>query len=403
MNLAYRKEKPLFVIALVLSLVFWLALLVATFGIALLWLLLFFIVYLFAQSGFISHIRGNAVRLSEQQYPEIYQIYNQCCEKLGFKTPPDIYLLNGNGILNALATRFLGRNFVILFSDVVDALQRKPDAMKFYLGHELGHIKRNHLLWAPVIFPALLLPLLGAAYSRACEYTCDMHGQACCGDPKDALSGVAVLASGHEVWNKLNVLGYAEQSQGSGEFWMAFHELISDYPWLSKRMARMVAAIRNEKVKHPRRNPFAYLFALFVPRLGIGGGAGGMTTIFIMVAIIGILAAIAIPAYQGYIAKSQVNASMEYSGNAMRKVEDYIIENRKLPDTLADAGFQLPPNHVISSMQLDKSGSIIVQFAKVPLKGQSLEYKPYLDENKHIQWDCHGGTLAATYRPPECR
>lgn len=403
MKLTYSTENSLFVISLVISLIFWIGLLAITFGAALLWVLLFFIVYLFAQSGFISYLKGNAVRLSEQQYPEIYQMYAQCCEKLNFKTLPDIYLLNGNGILNALATRFLGRNFVVLFTDVVDALQRKPGAMKFYLGHELGHIKRNHLLWAPVIFPALILPLLGAAYSRACEYTCDTHGQACCDDPKDALTGVAVLAAGHEVWNKLNVMNYAQQSQDSGKFWMAFHELISDYPWLAKRMARMISVIKNEKVKFPTRNPFAYLFALFVPRLGIGGGAGGMVSLFIVVAIIGILAAIAIPAYQGYIAKAEVLAGLEYSDLARNKVEKYIIENRKLPDNLAAAGFQLPQNRNIASMEMDESGSILIVFAQAPLKGQTLAFKPYLDKDKHIQWDCHGGTLAPTYRPPECR
>ena len=403
MPLTYGKENPLFVIALLISLVIWIGLIAVTFGVALLWVLIFFIIYLFAQSGFISYLKGNAVRLSEQQYPEIYQMHRQCCEKLNFKTVPEIYLLNGNGVLNALATRFLGRNFVVLFADVVDALQRKPGAMKFYLGHELGHIKRKHLLWGPVISPALILPLLGAAYSRACEYTCDMHGQACCDDPKDALSGVAILAAGHEVWNKLNVIQYAEQSRSSGKFWMAFHELISDYPWLAKRMARMISVIKNEKVKFPTRNPFAYFFALFTPRLGIGGGAGSMASLFIIVAIIGILAAIAIPAYQGYLAKSQVSAGMEYSEIAKSKMERYIVENHKLPENLAAAGFQLPQNQSISSIRMNDSGAIVVEFAKAPIKGLTLVFTPSLDKDKYIQWDCHGGTLTPRYRPPECR
>ena len=105
-----------------------------------------FVFYLFVQSGFIAYLKGNAVHITENQYPEIYQMHLQCCEKLGIKTTPEIYLLNGDGILNALATRFLGRNFVVLFSDIVDALQRQPAAMKFYIGHELGHIKQKHLL-----------------------------------------------------------------------------------------------------------------------------------------------------------------------------------------------------------------------------------------------------------------
>lgn len=302
MKLAYSNERPLFLILLIISLIVWLAVIVGTAGIVLIWLLGFFVFYLFAQSGFISYLKGTAVRITESQYPDIYKMHLECCKKLNMKTPPEIYLLNGDGILNALATRFLGRNFVVLFSDVVDALQRQPGALKFYIGHELGHIKQKHLLWGPVIFPAAILPIVGAAYSRAAESSCDMHGLACCDNAKDAIAGVAVLAAGDEVWNKLNVMDYANQSQETGKFWMAFHELIADYPWLVKRMTRIIAIAKNEKADIPKRNPFAYFFALFVPRLGLGGGgANSLVGIMVIVAVIGILAAIAIPAYNGYI------------------------------------------------------------------------------------------------------
>ena len=403
MSLTYGSEKPLFVIALIISIIVWIALVVGTIGVALLWMLLFFIMYLFTHSGFISYLKGSGVRLSEQQYPEIHQMYQQCCQKLGFQKYPEVYLLSGHGVVNALATRFLGSQYVVLYSDVVDALLRKPAAMKFYLGHELGHIKQSHLTWAPIIFPALLLPLLGAAYSRAREYTCDLHGLACCDDPKDALMGVAVLAAGHKVWPQLNVAHYVDQSRQSGKFWMAFHELINDYPWLAKRMARILASLKGEKVDFPTRNPFAYLFALFVPRTGVGGGASGAVSLVVVVAIIGILAAIAIPAYEGYLAKSQVNAGLEYSQIAMHKVEDFILSNHKLPDSLEASGFHFTPNPSISKMELDSAGSIVVHFAKQPIQDQTLEFKPYLDKDKHIQWDCHGGSLKLQFRPQQCR
>lgn len=179
MPLVYKNEKPLFIISLIISSLFWLGLLIGTMGTLLIWVLIIFLFYLFAHSGFIAYLKGNAVKVTEQQYPDLYRMHQECCARLGMDKIPELYLLCSDGMLNALATRFLRKNFVVLFSDIVDALDERPEAVRFYIGHELGHIARNHLGWGPVLLPASILPLLGAAYSRAREYTCDLHGLAC--------------------------------------------------------------------------------------------------------------------------------------------------------------------------------------------------------------------------------
>jgi hypothetical protein len=208
------------------------------------------------------------------------------------------YLINGGGILNAFATRFLGRHFVVLYSNVVDAMENSPEAINFYIGHELGHIQRKHLQWGPYIWPASILPLLGAAYSRAREYTCDQFGRACCNGSQSAVQGLVALAAGEKRWATLSVPAYLEQTKDSSGFWMSFHELVADYPWLVKRAARL----DNPAYSSPMRNPLAWLLALFMPRFGFGGGMGGMVA---MVAIIGILSAIAVPAYHDYTKRIQ--------------------------------------------------------------------------------------------------
>src|SRR5206468_183018 len=116
--------------------------------------------------------------------------------KLGLdQDKPEAYLLQGNGMLNAFATRFLGRHYVVLLSDVVDAMQAHPEGVNFYIGHELGHVRMKHLtgkLWRA---PVLWIPLLGAAYSRANESTCDRHGRACCESPEAAARAMVALAA----------------------------------------------------------------------------------------------------------------------------------------------------------------------------------------------------------------
>jgi Zn-dependent protease with chaperone function/type II secretory pathway pseudopilin PulG len=291
-DLVYPNERPLFTIALVISIGFWLVLLVGTLGLALFYALMFFVFYLFAQSGLIAYIKGNAVRITPQQYPDLHQRLSGCCQRLGMSGVPETYLLHGNGVFNAFATRFLGRSFLVLYSDVADALESRPGALNFYLGHELGHVHRGHLSWRPVLLPASFLPLLGAAYHRACESTCDNYGAACCDDLEDGVRGLSALAAGGRRWQDLNLSEYLQQAGDTSGFWMSFHELVSDYPWLVKRVMRVMARGGGAVAEVPARNPLAYLFALFVPRTMAGAG---VASILMMVAIIGIIAAIAIP------------------------------------------------------------------------------------------------------------
>jgi Zn-dependent protease with chaperone function/type II secretory pathway pseudopilin PulG len=291
-GLVYPNEPPLFLISLVLSVGFWLLLLVGTLGLALIYALMFFVVYLFAQSGLIAYIKGNAVRITPQQFPDLHQRLEACCQRIGMAAVPETYLLHGDGAFNAFATRFLGRSFLILYSDMVDALETRPAALNFYLGHELGHVHRGHLVWRPALLPASFLPLLGAAYHRACESTCDIYGASCCDDLEDAVRGLSALGAGGRRWQDLNVAEYLRQSGDTSGFWMSFHELLSDYPWLVKRVARLAARADGAAPSLPARHPVAYFFALFVPRTMAGAGAA---SVLMMVAVIGIIAAIAIP------------------------------------------------------------------------------------------------------------
>ncbi len=108
MDLVYRNEKTLFRIAVVISVIFWIALIVGTLGIALIYILFGYLAFLFAHSAFVSHLEGTGVRITESQYPDIYKRLVRCSDKTGLTDLPEIYLLRTD-FFNALATRFLGR------------------------------------------------------------------------------------------------------------------------------------------------------------------------------------------------------------------------------------------------------------------------------------------------------
>lgn len=403
MELVYRHEQPLFVISMVIGVMVWLALVIGTIGIALIYVLIFFLIYLFAQSGFISYLRGNTVELSERQFPDLYNHYRESCQKLGMDEVPTAYLMMSDGVLNALATRFLRRHYVVLYSSVVEALKSRPEALRFYFGHELAHIKRGHLTLIWLRWPASILPLLGAGYRRAQEYTCDLHGLAASASRDDALAGLGVLASGGEKLTQLNTEAFIGQQGQSGGFWMSYHELTNDYPWLCKRLAHVAVAAGADAGSHaaPRRHPLAWILAALTPRFGIGGGG----SMIVMIAIIGILAAIAIPAYQDFTIRAQVAQVMPLVKQAEDAAQLYIEENRSYPDSLAEIGLpEAIDTGPVSQIRLVEDGfEFTLRSDNLRLHGRTIILGAMEYEDGSIGWDCSGGTVELKHRPSQCR
>jgi Zn-dependent protease with chaperone function len=161
--------------------------------------------------------------------------------KLGLSKVPAIYVLQSGGLLNAFATRFLGRDFVIIYSDILEmALARGEAAVGFVVAHELGHIWRGHLKHRWLTVPGRLLPYLGPAYSRACEYTCDRLGAFC--QPDGAIAGLLALAAGKRLHAHVDVREYAAQAVSDHSFWVRRAELVSSHPLLPKRVAALIDA-----------------------------------------------------------------------------------------------------------------------------------------------------------------
>jgi Zn-dependent protease with chaperone function/Tfp pilus assembly major pilin PilA len=401
MDLVYKNEKKLFTIMLVLSVVAWIAVVVGTLGLALVYALIFFLVYCFAQSALISYIKGTGVMITQAQFPDLKRQVTACCDKLGLDQEPEAYLMQMGGSFNAFATRFLGRDFLVLYSDIVDAVADNPDALNFYIGHEIGHIKRKHLTWSTVLLPASVLPLLGAAYSRAREYTCDRHGLAACDNPVNAQFGLAALAAGGKRWRTMSKTAYIAQAQQSNGFWMSFHELVGDYPWLVKRMGAVKALAAGQEAAPPARHPLAALLALFVPRFGIGGGGG----LIVMIAIVGVLAAVAVPAYQAYVQKAQVADAYLTGKRATAAVETYFYENNAVPASLELVGVPSRPGAgAVEQVRLNPRDGVVEVMTRVrSTNGQGLlVFTPTLDEQKRIVWSCRADAIMPAAAPSSC-
>ena len=292
------KERPLFVFGVIFSASVWAVLTLATLGIGLIYAVFIAAFVLIAHALFLAHVKGNGVRVSERQLPELHARVKQAAAKLGMSDVPVVYLLQHGGFLNAFATKLLSRKFVIILSDLADQCE-DPRQLDFIIGHELGHFAAGHLAWNAFLAPYKIFPLLGAAYSRACEYTCDRCGHAVTGDYEASKRALVVLAAGGKHAGRVNLDAFIEQQSDTGAFWMAIYELVSSHPYLCKRVAELKNLEAPGSVRVASRNPLSYPFAPIFGGLAVGGGAANA---MLVIAIIGIMAAIAVPTLQAQAA-----------------------------------------------------------------------------------------------------
>ncbi len=234
-------EKPLFVLVLLFSLGLWALLAISIIGlayVALIGLFLFFV-----HLAFVTHLRGSAVHLGPSQLPELHARVQQLASAAGLAREPEAYLLESGGSVNALATKFFRGRMIVLFSDLLDACGDDTAARDMVLGHEIGHLKAGHLDHLLLTAPGRLMPFLGAAYSRACERTCDRWGAALCGDPGGAVRGLAILAAGGTHAKRINLQAYVAQRRDLDTGWMTLGSWLSAYPPLSERVELLDPAL----------------------------------------------------------------------------------------------------------------------------------------------------------------
>jgi Zn-dependent protease with chaperone function len=304
------REKNLFVLGVIFSSLIWLVLVVTVFGMV--YGLFIGLAVLVAHALFLAHVRGNAVRLSEEQVPELYGRARAAAERLGLREMPEVYVLQAGGLLNAFATKLLSRKYVILYSDLIDNCQ-DPRQLDFVVGHEMGHLAAGHLAWNLFLAPFRLVPWLAPAYSRACEYTSDRCGYFVAGDLEQSMRGLVVLAAGGKIAERANLAAFEEQLKETGGFWMAVSELSASHPFLCKRVAALRALTDPSTLVTVPRNPFAWLLA---PALGAASGGSAAGSMMMVVAIMGILAAIAIPNFIRYQERARQAALGQPNGSA---------------------------------------------------------------------------------------
>lgn len=142
----------------------------------------------------------------------------------------------------------------------------------------------------------------------------------------------------------------------------------------------------------------------------VAAGGPGMVIALVVgaiffVAFIGILAAIALPAYQDYSTRAKVSAATPFINQTLANVEKVILEKNFLPSENIMAGLpETISNPHIKSIQLGDGAQVIVTFNAVASGNNSptIIWTPARDGDE-ITWDCTGGNMPDRLRTSQCR
>lgn len=273
-QLVHRKENIYFALVLTFSILTYLFLVFSILGIGI--IIVMVLLSVFFHGLMVGGIRRNGVRIHEEQFPLLFQKAQEMAVQMGLEKIPQLYVIESQGTLNAFATRFFGRNMVVLYSEIFELIEEDAqEEVLFVLAHEFAHLKRKHVTVNFLLLPAMWVPFLGDAYLRACEYTCDRYATYYSGSTAASKNALTILAIGKVLYKKVNKESYMRQIESEAGFFVWLHEKLSTHPHLPKRLYEVDKFFSETEVmtlKEPKRGIVIGMIIALLLTLVFAGG-----------------------------------------------------------------------------------------------------------------------------------
>lgn len=169
-------------------------------------------------------------------HPTLYNVYKECCQKLGFVHFPKLYVTGQIQGINALSVEVKNRRLILLSR--MSTIRLNEQELKFILGHELGHHQQGNLachtvnglldtlnnsseIFGPMIADTIEVPM--KRWCRQSEFNADRAGLICC----ENVEAVESLLS--KITEKRFRTSY-----------LSISELFEDHPLLMTRMEKLI-------------------------------------------------------------------------------------------------------------------------------------------------------------------
>ena len=123
-----------------------------------------------------------------------------------------------------------------------------------------------------------------------------------------------------------------------------------------------------------------------------------------LIGALGILAAIALPAYQDYTHRAKVSEAIVAASSVRTGYTEFVAEHRAWPsaENLTElSAAQAPGKH---SIDIDAEHNIEITLeGKGDIAGKTILLVPQVSDSTIAGWTCTAGTMPAKYLPASCR
>ena len=141
-----------------------------------------------------------------------------------------------------------------------------------------------------------------------------------------------------------------------------------------------------------------------VREAGMPAWAIVLVVLAVSVIPLGILAAVAIPAYQDMTMRSKVVMAVQAGREATAAIEAFYARNNRLPGDLKEAEVPAPDSRYVRSVTMDpRNGAITVVLADKSLEGKSVLFEPAREGDGRVVWTCSSSDIKQRYLPHACR
>lgn len=184
----------------------------------------------------------SGVKVSANQFPEIYEVEQELGRALGFEKVPKVFISSSASTCTVLNIPISTPTFVCVSPGVA---VYTPDIAKFEIARNFAHIYYGHrwLVFYVSTFCAHAIPVFGKMFRRCLEYSADRAAQMILGD--DVALDCLIKSSVHYlVVRKMNVEEY-------------YHRITSPCGWEASVYYSFMNLTSNEPINRYRINAMA--------------------------------------------------------------------------------------------------------------------------------------------------